>query len=463
MPRYENLDIKFYNTLKNKKETFTPRETGKVGMYVCGITPYDLAHIGNARPAVVFDTLFRFLKEIGYDTTYVRNFTDVDDKIINKMNDTGESLKEVTEKYISIYLEDMDALNVSTPTHQPKVTETIDEIVEIIRKNVENGFAYVTDSGDVMYDITKFEKYGQLSNKKLDELNAGERVAVNKEKKNPGDFALWKAAKPGEPFWESPWSNGRPGWHIECSAMSEKLLGPQFDIHGGGEDLQFPHHENEIAQSHAANCNTCSDYRYVNYWLHNAFINVGGEKMSKSLGNFTTVHELLEHYHGEVLRFWILSTHYRKPLDLNDEALAQAKANVKTLYTALLTAYGKAGEVKENVINRFNEALADDLNTSAAVAIMFEEAKAANKGDVSAAITLREMGNVMGLLQHDAESYLRGGEADDELEIMALVVKRGDAKEAKDWATADKIRDELTARGIVLEDKPNGDTFWRRK
>lgn len=466
-PLFTRLPIYLFNTYSRKKQLFVPRVAGQVGMYVCGITPYNYAHIGNARPAVVFDTLFRFLQAVGYHVTYVRNFTDVDDKIINRAAEEGVSPQQISEKYINIYLEDMQKLNVSLPTHQPKVSETIPEIIRLIEKNIRNGFAYVAPHGDVMYSVENFIHYGKLSAQNLNDLQAGARVAVEEGKRHPADFVLWKKAKPGEPSWPSPWGEGRPGWHIECSAMSEKFLGPQFDIHGGGEDLQFPHHENEIAQSYAAHCTTCENYQYAAYWVHNAFVNINGDKMSKSLGNFKTVHSLLAQHPGETLRFWLLSGHYRKPIDLTDHALQSAQGALESLYMALEKTPPEATETTTeparvpDALHAFYAALANDLNTPEALALCFEEAKQANKGNRQASANLKAMGKVLGLLQQPPRQFLQQGSAVDTAEIETLLQQRNEAKQAKNYTKADAIRAQLLAQGVVLEDTPTG-TTWRR-
>ena len=465
--------IKVYNSYTRKKEAFNPIDPNNVRMYVCGVTPYDYAHIGNARPAIVFDTLFRFLKTQFPKVTYLRNFTDVDDKIINRANEQGVSPEALSQKFIRIYHADMAKLNVyasddfETYPHnkdnkivtsgmkEPLVTGHISEIVAMISVLLEKRHAYVGKSGDVLYDTTTFPEYGKLAGKKLDELNAGARVAVSDDKRNPTDFVLWKSAKPGEPSW--PFNDtyadvnaGRPGWHIECSAMIHKRFGHSFDIHAGGEDLQFPHHDCEIAQSKSA-----FGGDYARFWMHNAFINVGGEKMSKSLGNFTTVHQLLEKYSGEAIRLWMLSTHYRKPIDLTQEALDAAEKSMAGLMRAVAHADDQSVKIPED----FYRALGDDMNTPQALALLYAQAKKAHVGDKQAASVLKAMADVLGLLQQSPEAYLRGGV--DASDIDALVAKRDAAKKAQDWAEADQIRDALKRRGVILEDSPQG-TTWRK-
>ncbi len=440
------MPIKFYNTLTHEKENFIPVTEGKAGIYVCGVTPYDHSHIGHARVYVAFDILFKlFRHEYGNENvTYVRNFTDIDDKIINRANENGEKPQILSERFIESYKQDMAKLNTLVPTEEPKVTTHIAEIIELVETLVEKGFAYVTEAGDVNYDISKKEDYGKLSRRKLEDLLAGARVDVDENKRNAGDFALWKAAKEGEPSWESPWGAGRPGWHIECSAMSLKYLGELFDIHGGGEDLQFPHHENEIAQSEGA----CG-HKHVNVWMHNAFITVEGRKMSKSLGNFTTIKDALKKYSGEAIRLWLLQTHYRKPVDYSEAALEAAETRLRGLYQKLAL----MEEVPEAVIEgKALEALRDDLNTSVVLAEMEN-----NLG----------LAKFMGFLQMNPDDYLKGRWKQEVLalsddEIQAKIEARKNARANKNWVESDRIRDELVAQGIILEDN-DGETIWRRK
>ena len=480
--------IRFYNTLTRTKEDFTPKENGKVGMYVCGITPYDYSHIGHARVAVVFDTLFRFLKSQGNEVTYVRNFTDIDDKIINRAAEEGVEPKELSEKVIGWFNEEMLALNAQVPTEEPKVSTTMPEIIELIKTLVEKEYAYVAPSGDVIYDISKFANYGKLVNRDIEGQKAGARVDVNDEKRNPEDFLLWKSAKAEEPEsvkFESPWGKGRPGWHIECSAMSKKYLGENFDIHGGGEDLQFPHHSCEVAQSEAANFDLVDGkpskgQQYVNYWLHNGFITVNGTKMSKSLGNFTTIRDVLKDfggkYSGEAMRLFLLNTHYRKPVDYSDMALQAAEKALNSLYMSLEKAKVLPfGEVSIAKLEAFSANLADDMNTAKALSHIFELDKAFNiallqeKDEAKAAsliATIKSMANELGILQYNPQEYLKGTlwktEGLAENEIETFINQRIEAKANKDFALADKIRNDLTAQGIILEDSPNG-TTWRRK
>ncbi len=454
-----------YNSLTRRKEVFTPLEPGKVRMYVCGMTVYDYCHLGHARVMVVFDVLARYLRWKGYEVIYVRNITDVDDKIIRRAAEEGVPIETLTERFIEAMHEDERALGCLPPDREPRATRSIDAIVAMIQRLLDKGYAYLGDNGDVYYAVARFRDYGKLSGKKPEELRAGARVEVSEAKRDPLDFVLWKRAKPGEPAWDSPWGPGRPGWHIECSAMSTHCLGAHFDIHGGGADLQFPHHENEIAQSEAA-----TGQPFVNYWVHVGFVRVDREKMSKSLGNFFTIRELLAKYPGEVIRFFILTSHYRSPLDFSEQSLEQARAALTRLYTTLrgLPA-AEAGEEGETWRRRFEAAMDDDLNTPEALAVLFELAKKINrlrdqdeKRAAHLAATLKKLGGVLGLLSQDPERFLRGGEAglSDE-EIERLIEERNQARKRRDWATADRIRDRLKAQGIVLEDTPQG-TLWRR-
>ncbi len=454
-----------YNSLTRRKEVFTPLEPGKVRMYVCGMTVYDYCHLGHARVMVVFDVLARYLRWKGYEVTYVRNITDIDDKIIRRAGEAGVPIETLTERFIEAMHEDERALGCLPPDREPRATHAIDAIIAMIQRLLDKGYAYLGDNGDVYYTVARFRDYGKLSGKKPEELRAGARVEVNEAKRDPLDFVLWKRAKPGEPAWDSPWGPGRPGWHIECSAMSTHCLGAHFDIHGGGADLQFPHHENEIAQSEAA-----TGQPFVDYWVHVGFVRVDREKMSKSLGNFFTIRDLLAKYPGEVIRFFILASHYRSPLDFSERSLEQARAALTRLYTTLRglpeTEEGEEGEIWRR---RFEAAMDDDLNTPEALAVLFELAKEINRlrdqdreRAARLAATLRKLGGVLGLLSQDPERFLRGGKAglSDE-EIERLIEEREQARKRRDWATADRIRDQLKAQGIVLEDTPQG-TSWRR-
>ncbi|MET0014703.1 MAG: cysteine--tRNA ligase [Sedimenticola sp.] len=460
--------LKVYNDLTNQKEEFKPIEPGKVRMYVCGMTVYDLCHLGHARVMVVFDVVYRYLKARGYDVTYIRNITDIDDKIINRANENGEPFGDLTERFIRAMHEDSDALGILPPDDEPRATTHLAEIIAMVEKLIENGHAYAAENGDVYFDVRSFPDYGKLSGKSIDDLESGARVEVDDTKRDPLDFALWKATKPGEPAWDSPWGQGRPGWHIECSAMSTCCLGDTFDIHGGGADLTFPHHENEIAQSEGA-----TGHKFVNYWMHNGFVRINDEKMSKSLGNFFTVREILGRYQAEEVRYFILTSQYRSPLNYDDEHLDNARGALTRFYTALrgLPEVGPAGG--EAFVERFHEAMDDDFNTPEALATMFEMVREINRvraederQAAALAAELKRLGAILGILQDDAESYLRGGApgGDDGLsdaDIEALIQQRVEAKANKDWAAADRIRDELKSHDILLEDGPQG-TSWRR-
>ena len=461
--------MRIYNTLTRKKEEFVPIEEGKVKMYVCGPTVYNYFHIGNARPFVVFDTMRKYLEYRGYKVKFVQNFTDVDDKIINRAKEEGISAGEVSEKYIAEYYKDAAALNVKKASVHPKVTETMNDIIKFVEELIEKGYAYES-VGDVYYRTRKFEGYGKLSGKNIDDLIAGARIAVGEKKEDPLDFALWKARKEdSEIAWESPWGMGRPGWHIECSAMSRKFLGNTIDIHCGGEDLQFPHHENEIAQSEAHN-----GCEFAHYWMHNGYINIDGQKMSKSLGNFKTVRDLLENYDGEVLRFLILSGHYRGPIDFNPEILTQSQNGLKRMRNAKsnlkhLIASGSGAMTDEEKTklesydqyrDKFIAAMDDDLNTADAISAVFELITAINTAVAGGASkefaqksmdTLMELSTVLGLLQQEVEETV---EIDDELQ--ALIDERQQARKEKNFARADEIRDMLKAQGITLKDTPQG-------
>lgn len=474
--------LKVYNTLTKQKEEFKPLKEGHVSIYVCGVTPYNHPHIGNARPFVTWDVIKRYFTHLGYKVKHIQNFTDVDDKIIRTANQEGVSWSDISTRYIDSYFEVMDKLHVKHADIYPKVSQTIPEIIDMIDVLIKKGYAYELN-GDVYYSVEKFATYGKLSGRKLEDMMAGARIEVNEEKHNPMDFALWKAAKPGEPYWESPWGNGRPGWHIECSTMSLKYLGKTFDFHGGGSDLIFPHHENEIAQSQAY-CG--DDHSFARYWLHNGFITINQEKMSKSLGNFFTVKEILDKYPAEVLRYFIVSTHYRSPLDFSDVRLDEAKASLTRLKNALdnlkelakmpasqtsdgQTLLTKANESKQG----FYEAMDDDFNTALAIANMFDLAKEiniyynevmskkanCNKEVVDNTLAIfTEMADIIGILEFEDTS------ADDGLvdSLMNLIIDiRQNARKNKDWSTADKIRDELKNIGITLEDSPSG-VRWKK-
>ncbi|MEM6160655.1 cysteine--tRNA ligase [Erwinia sp. P6884] len=461
--------LKIYNTLSRQKEEFKPIHAGQIGMYVCGITVYDLCHIGHGRTFVAFDVVSRYLRYSGYELKYVRNITDIDDKIIKRANENGETVEDLTNRMIAEMHKDFAALNILPPDQEPRATRHIAEIIEIVGKLIARDHAYVASNGDVMFSVESDADYGLLSRQDLEQLQAGARVEVAADvKRNPMDFVLWKMSKAGEPSWASPWGEGRPGWHIECSAMNCKQLGEHFDIHGGGSDLMFPHHENEIAQSSCAH-----DGPYVNYWMHSGMVMVDREKMSKSLDNFFTVRDVLAHYDAETVRYFLMSGHYRSQLNYGEDNLKQARAALERLYIAIrntdAAAEAAGGEAFEA---RFCEAMDDDFNTPEAYSVLFEMAREVNrlKAEEPAtanglAASLRKLAGVLGLLEQDPELFLqsgvKGGE-DDVAEIEALVQMRITARQEKNWAQADIARDKLNELGIVLEDGPQG-TSWRRK
>ncbi|MFA5082180.1 MAG: cysteine--tRNA ligase [Hydrogenophilaceae bacterium] len=455
--------LKLYNTLARDKQEFVPIEPGKVRMYVCGMTVYDYCHLGHARVLVVFDMITRWLRASGYAVDYVRNVTDIDDKIIRRALENGEPFTQLTQRFIDAMHEDGAALGVLPPDHEPRATEYVGKMLTMIQTLIDNGHAYAAANGDVYYAVQSFPDYGRLSGKSLEDLRAGERVEIDPNKRDPMDFALWKAAKPDEPSWPSPWGAGRPGWHIECSVMGSDLLGRHFDIHGGGQDLQFPHHENEIAQSEGAH-----GCKFVNYWLHNGFVRVDDEKMSKSLGNFFTIREVLEKYDAEVVRFFILRAHYRSPLNYSDQHLDDARAALTRLYTALRSIESPAWTIAwdDPYATRFKAAMDDDFNTPEALAVLFDLAAELNRaGTPEIAAKLKTLAGVLGLLQREPDAYLKsGGEAGglSGERIEALIEERLAARKAKDFKRSDAIRDELKAAGIVLEDGPQG-TQWRRE
>lgn len=457
--------LQIYNTLSRQKEVFTPITPGKVGLYVCGITIYDYCHVGHARTYVAFDVINRYLRFCGYDVTYVRNITDVDDKIIKRAAENGESCDALTARFTQAMHADFKALGLLPADIEPTVTGHMQEIILMVQQLLDKGYAYIAKDGDVLFDVSKYQAYGALSQQNLEMLQAGARVEVSDSKDDPLDFVLWKTAKPGEPYWQSPWGNGRPGWHIECSAMSAKHLGAHFDIHGGGSDLQFPHHENEIAQS------TCAHgHKYVNTWIHTGMVQVDKEKMSKSLGNFFTVKEVLAQYNAEAVRYFLLSSQYRSQLNYSKENLEQAHAALGRLYNALrdITPTTQV-DLNNDYVARFKAAMDDDFNTPEALPVLFELAREVNRFKTTEpakaaelAAVLQTLAGVLGILQGDAEAFLKSGASDDEVgQIEALIAKRNAARAAKDWAAADAARAELTALGIVLEDK-NGVTSWRK-
>ncbi len=456
--------LTLHNTLTRKKEVFVPITPGQVSMYVCGMTVYDYCHLGHARVLVVFDMITRWLRASGYAVNYVRNVTDIDDKIIKRAFDNGEAFTALTQRFIDAMHEDGAALGVLPPDHEPRATEYVGKMLSMIQTLIDRDHAYAAANGDVYYAVNSFPTYGQLSGKTLEDLRAGERVEIDPYKRDPMDFVLWKAAKPNEPSWPSPWGEGRPGWHIECSVMGSDLLGAHFDIHGGGQDLQFPHHENEIAQSEGAH-----DCKFVNYWLHNGFVRVDDEKMSKSLGNFFTIREVLEKYDAEVVRFFILRAHYRSPLNYSDHHLDDAKAALSRLYTALRGVDASTVDIDWNAPQpaRFKEAMDDDFNTPEAMAVLFDLAAEVNKSrDPVQAGLLKALGGVLGLLQRDPEAFMQAGPGDagdyTPERIQGLIDERLAARKGKDFKRSDAIRDELKAAGIVLEDAAQG-TTWRRE
>lgn len=484
---YHKTQLYLYDTLTAQKRVFTPIQEGKVGIYVCGMTVYDYCHIGHARVMVVFDMIVRWLKEIGYDVNYVRNITDIDDKIIKRAEENGEAIGELTTRFIQAMHQDADALGCLRPNHEPKATEHIDDMQRMIDTLIHKQHAYPADNGDVYYAVDSFESYGKLSKRQLEDMQAGSRVDVDEHKRNPFDFVLWKSAKPQEPHWQSPWGNGRPGWHIECSAMSTKCLGHSFDIHGGGHDLQFPHHENEIAQSEGA-----TGCEYARNWMHVGFINVDGEKMSKSLGNFFTIRDVIANYHPETVRFFILSSHYRSQVNFSDTALNEAHNGLSRLYHALksvqqlnsinsgLNSHDESIKEAKTAVYQsehgqdFIQAMNDDFNTVSAISVLFALAREINRAvkenDVKQAKLLanrlKTLAQPLNILQQNASEFLQAriGQADDGIsddEIEALIAERAQAKADKNYQRADQIRHELKEQGIELEDSRQG-TTWRR-
>ena len=478
------MPLRIYNTLKREKEVFEPIEPGKVSMYVCGPTVYDSCHIGHARSIITFDVIVRYLNAKGYDVTHVRNFTDIDDKIINRANELGMDTRVLAEKYIKEFYEDMDALNVERATIEPRATDHIDQIIKVIEMLIEKGFAYRIDN-DVYYAVELFKDYGKLSGRRLEDMEAGARVEIDKRKHNPFDFALWKSSKPGEPAWDSPWGKGRPGWHIECSAMSTEYLGETFDIHGGGKDLIFPHHENEIAQSEAA-----FEKTFVRYWIHNGFVTINQEKMSKSLGNFIVLKEIIKHYHPEALRLFLLSKHYRSPVDFTDNAMNEAVAGLDKVYALLERIEKQFGPVSDKDKPRdptvfwgqFCRAMDDDFNTALGIATLFEVVRSMNRlldenknsfsqedKVLSGRADILKMGAILGILNESPEDYfakkrstgLEKESIDPEM-IDKIINERTEARKTKNWARADQIRKQLSEMNIIIEDRPEG-TIWKVK
>lgn len=473
--------LQIFNTLTREKSVFKPINANSVDMYVCGVTVYDLCHIGHGRTFATFDTVVRYLRYLGYNVNFVRNITDIDDKIIKRAQENGEPWQELVERMIKQMHSDFAALNILPADSEPRATQHIAEIIEITERLIERGHAYVSANGDVLFSVPSFDEYGQLSKQNLEQLQAGARVEVEQTKQNPMDFVLWKMAKPNEPYWPSPWGNGRPGWHIECSAMNAKQLGTHFDIHGGGSDLMFPHHENEIAQSRCAH-----DGPYVNYWMHSGMLMIDQEKMSKSLDNFFTIQDVLKSFDGETVRYFLLSGHYRSQLNYSDDNLNQARSSLERLYTALRETNPNVPALGgERFVTRFITAMNDDFNTPEAYAVLFELAKEVNRLKASGgqneeganaeqlASRLRELGAVLGLLNQNPEQFLQSrlpnnasdsneAQSEEIAKIESLIAQRQAARAAKAWADADAARDALTAMGIELEDGANG-TTWRRK
>jgi len=457
--------LHIYNTLSRQKEQFKPLQAGKVGLYVCGITVYDVCHVGHARTYLSFDLMVRYMRSRGLEVNYVRNITDVDDKIISRANEQGLTAEQFTEKTIGRMHEDFAAIGLLEPDVEPRVTTHIPEIINVIQRLIDKGYAYQAPSGDVLFEVSTYADYGKLGRQDLEQLNSGARVEVATEKRDPLDFVLWKSVKPGEPFWASPWGNGRPGWHIECSAMNHKHLGKHFDIHGGGSDLIFPHHENEVAQSCCA-----FDTPYVNYWIHTGMVQVNQEKMSKSLGNFFTLRDVLDVYDAETVRYFLMSAQYRSQLSYSDSFIQQARASLERLYTALrdVTPNMDVNIAMGDYQTRFNQAMDDDFNTPEAFAVLFDLAKEINKAAAQQKADLAgvmiKLADILGILQQSPNDFLQGsaeGDQNDVVEIESLIKARNDARASKDWTAADAARDALNALKVVLEDNENG-TTWRR-
>lgn len=451
--------LSLYNSLSRSKELFKPIVSGKIGIYVCGITVYDLCHLGHARSMVCFDMVVRFLRFQGYEVNYVRNITDIDDKIIKRAQERGVSIQELTTMYINAMNEDASALNILSPDHEPRATESIESIIHLIQKLIETDHAYISDNGDVCYHVENFPDYGKLSHKDIDGLISGARVDIVKEKRSPLDFVLWKKAKVGEPSWSSPWGEGRPGWHIECSAMALSALGEQFDIHGGGLDLQFPHHENEIAQSEAA-----TGKPLANYWLHVGMLQINNEKMAKSVGNFYTIEDVLKKYHPEVVRYFLLSSQYRSPLNYSEENLENSIKALTRLYQSIKDITMESVEPAQEWIDQFNAAMNDDFNTPIAFSVIFQLSHELNKTkSPKLAVTLRKICSILGFLQQIPDDFLKSGiNSQETASIEKLVSEREEARLSRDWSKADELRTLLLSQGIELEDGPQG-TTWRKK
>ena len=450
--------LKIYNSLTRQKELFTPIKPGKIGLYVCGITVYDHCHLGHARSMVSFDMIVRFLRSVGYDVNYVKNITDIDDKIIQRANEKGVDFETLTAHFIQKMNEDTKALNVLPPDSEPRATAFIPEIIKLINQLIEKDLAYAIEDGDVCFSVKDFNGYGKLSHKDIEGLESGVRIEINQDKRSPLDFVLWKKAKPGEPSWPSPWGDGRPGWHIECSAMSMNALGEEFDIHGGGADLQFPHHENEIAQSEGA-----TNKSFAKYWMHVGMLQVDQEKMSKSLGNFFTIEDVLKTHHPEAVRYFLLTSHYRSQLNYSDENLSNAIKGLTRLYQSLKNVSYESGQVLPEWVAQFNEAMFDDFNTPEALAVLFKLSHELNKTkSEDLAATLKHLADTLGILQEDPEQFLQAGVDSNEVEwINQLIADRKQARADKDWALADDIRNQLQEKGIEIEDGAEG-TTWRK-
>ena len=455
------MTLRFYNSLTNQKEDFMPIREGEVSMYVCGMTVYDNCHLGHARAMIAFDILFKYLENQGYKVKFVRNITDVDDKIIERAIHNNESIDDLTQRTIASMHEDFAQLGLALPTIEPRATDYIPGMIEMIEDLIIKGNAYHSSGGDVFFAVRTFPEYGKLSNKNIDDLNPGARIAEDDSKRDPLDFVLWKSAKEGEPSWDSPWGQGRPGWHIECSVMSFQNLGKHFDIHGGGPDLLFPHHENEIAQSECA-----SGCKFANYWLHSGLLKINGEKMSKSLGNFAMLKDLFVSYHPEVLRYYLISSHYRSSLNFDQESLNQARSALARLYQALGSIEGESNELDQNMMNQFSLVMDDDLNTPEALSLLFQLAKSINSSSdpiqkMKYGATLKELSGVLGLLQDDPKTFFQFGATLSNEEIDQQIALRNRARDEKDFQTADKIRDSLLEQGIILDDGSEG-TTWKK-
>lgn len=451
--------LTLFNSLTRTKEPFKPMQPGKIGMYVCGITVYDRCHLGHARSMVCFDVIVRYFRAQGYQVTFVRNITDIDDKIIARANERGVTIDELTSTYIKAMHDDAKALNILHPDIEPRATGHIGSIIKLITRLMDNGHAYVSDNGDVCYQVDSFKEYGKLSHKDLEGLMAGARVEVVREKRSPLDFVLWKKAKTGEPSWASPWGEGRPGWHIECSAMAMHELGEHFDIHGGGLDLQFPHHENEIAQSEAASGKT-----FANYWMHVGMLQVNNEKMAKSVGNFFTIEDVLKEHHPEVVRYFLLSSHYRSSLNYSEESLQNANKGLMRLYQSLKDVSYANEEMDQGWEQQFNQAMDDDFNTPIALSVLFQLSHELNKtGSAKLAYTLKQLASVLGLLENSPDVFLKAGINDNEKDVIeGLIQERLQARTDRNWARADEIRNQLVSQGVELEDGPEG-TTWRKR